>query len=85
MSKEHETSTGNVFKDLELPNPEAHLEKSKIVVAIQKEISLRGYSLDEAAVMLGISEDRFLDICRGRFAETDSVESLNDLYTRLTK
>lgn len=65
--KEIENSTGNVFADLDLPNPEQMLAKAKIAVKICKVINDRNLSPSEASIILGISETEILNIMRGQF------------------
>lgn len=59
--------TGNVFADLGLPNPEEHLEKAKLVLAIQSAIEQEGLSQTEAAERLGIDQPQVSRMLRGQF------------------
>ena len=48
-------SSGNVFKDLELPEPEKKLAKAKLAYKINCLIAAQGMIQKEASVFLGIS------------------------------
>lgn len=75
-------SSGNVFADLGLPNPEEHLLKSNIAIEIRKLIEAKSLTQAEAARLVGLSQPKVSDILRGRLAGY-SVERLLAIVNRL--
>ena len=73
--KKHETGSGNVFKDLGIPNAEEHLVKAQLVFKIDGIMSDRGLRQGEAAELLGIGQPDVSKMLRGEF-EKFSVERL---------
>jgi predicted XRE-type DNA-binding protein len=67
--------TGNVFADLELPNPEECLLKVQLMHTINKDIAKRKLKQDEIATMVGLKQPEISLIARGRGAGF-SVERL---------
>ena len=61
-------SSGNVFKDLGLPNPEELLAKAELVRHISGVIEQRGLTQVEAAEVLGTTQPKISDLLRGRLA-----------------
>ena len=59
-------SSGNIFKDMELPNAEERLAKAKIAVIINKIITERGLTQKEAAKILGINQPKVSALKNGR-------------------
>lgn len=59
--------SGNVFADLDLPNPEECLKKSDIVYQIAKAIKDRHLTQEEAAKLLGIDQPKVSALLNGRF------------------
>ena len=59
-------SSGNVFADLGLPNPEEHLAKATISIAIADLIESRGLSQVEAGKILGLSQPNISNLVRGK-------------------
>ncbi|MCK6622530.1 MAG: XRE family transcriptional regulator [Calditrichaceae bacterium] len=59
-------SSGNIFKDMELPNAEERLAKAKIAVIINKIIEERGLTQKEAAKILGINQPKVSALKNGR-------------------
>jgi len=51
-------SSGNVFADLELPNPEEHQTKARLAFAINRIIEQRGLTQSLAARQLGINQPK---------------------------
>ena len=47
-------SSGNVFADLNLPNPEERLVKATIALSIGELIEKRGLTQEEAGTLLGL-------------------------------
>jgi predicted XRE-type DNA-binding protein len=56
MNIDHETSTGNVFDDLGLPNSEQELVKAKLTVQIYRLLKDRGLTQAETAKLLGTTQ-----------------------------
>jgi predicted XRE-type DNA-binding protein len=61
-------SSGNVFKDLGLPNPEELLAKAELVRQISNVIEQRGLTQVEAAEVLGTTQPKVSDLLRGRLS-----------------
>lgn len=61
-------STGNVFADLGLPEPEERLAKAQLVRAIRKIVVARGLTQREAGRLFGIAQPDVSDIFRGKLA-----------------
>ncbi len=61
-----EASSGNVFADLGLPNPEEHLIKATIALAISQAIEKRGLTQEQAGQILGLAQPKVSDMIRGR-------------------
>ena len=64
-----ERGSGNVFADLERPDPDAHLLKAELVTRIDKIIRERGLKQIEAAKLLGLSQPDVSRLLRGSFRE----------------
>jgi predicted XRE-type DNA-binding protein len=60
-----ERSSGNVFADLGLPNPEEHLVKATIALAIARTIRERGLTQEQAGEILGLTQPKVSDLVRG--------------------
>jgi predicted XRE-type DNA-binding protein len=60
-----ERSSGNVFADLGLPNPEEHLAKATIALAIARTIRARDLTQEQAGVILGLTQPKVSDLVRG--------------------
>ncbi len=67
--------SGNVFKDLGLPNPEERLSKAKITSMICDIIEKQEISSEKAGTILGMSEAQMSDLIDGRL-EAFSLERL---------
>ena len=63
---EHETSCGNVFKDLELPNPEETLLKALIVRYVRSAIESRKLTQVQAGELMGVDQGKVSLMLRGR-------------------
>ena len=61
-----EHSSGNVFADLGLPNPEEHLVKATIALAIARIIRERGLTQEQAGQILSLAQPKVSDLVRGR-------------------
>jgi predicted XRE-type DNA-binding protein len=73
--KRYEESSGNVFKDLGLPDAEEHLVKAKLVWKINRIIKERSLKQVEVAALLGIRQPDVSKMLRGEFRQF-SVERL---------
>lgn len=59
-------SSGNVFADLGLPNPEEHRAKAALALSIGEMIEARGFTQAEAAKVLGLSQPGVSNLVRGK-------------------
>lgn len=68
MSKdiEYEESSGNVFADLGVPEPEEALFKSDLAIRISQLIEERGLTQKEAAQVLGVTQPYISKLTRGQ-------------------
>jgi predicted XRE-type DNA-binding protein len=80
---DYEVGSGNVFADLDLPNPEEYLLKAKLVSLINDAIDERGWTQKEAARHLSLKQPNISDLKRGAL-DHFSVERLLYLLGRLT-
>jgi predicted XRE-type DNA-binding protein len=62
-----EASSGSVFADLGLPQPEMALAKAKIVHQIGEAIAERKLSQAKAAAILNVDQPKVSSLLRGRF------------------
>jgi predicted XRE-type DNA-binding protein len=77
-----EVSSGNVFADLSLPNPEELLIKSGLAIEITLAMRRLGLTQQLAAQQMGISQSKVSGLMRGDFtnlSETKLMECLNRL------
>ncbi len=79
---EFEAGTGNVFADLELPNPEQELLKATLTLQIFRIIKARKLTQAKAGRILGIPQPHVSDLMRGR-ARAFSAERLMEFLTAL--
>ena len=76
MSKKgYERGSGNVFKDIGVPNAEEHLIKAQLVFKIDTIIKRRGLRQVEAARLFGVRQPDISKMLRGEFRQF-SVERL---------
>ncbi len=75
-------STGNVFADLGLANPEQELLKAQLTLQIYKTIKSRNLTQSDAGAILGIKQPHVSSLMRGR-SGTFSVERLMDFLRAL--
>jgi predicted XRE-type DNA-binding protein len=75
----HESS-GNVFADLGLPNPEERLLKANIVNELHRLIGARGLTQVKAAKLIGIHQPDLSHLLRGEFDDY-SAERLMKMLT----
>ena len=73
--KKYETGSGNVFKDLGLPNAEEHLIKAQLVYKIDAILKSRKLKQVEAGKLFGIPQPDVSKMLRGEFRQF-SVERL---------
>ena len=73
--KSYEIGSGNVFKDLGIPNAEEHLVKAQLVFKIDTIMKDRGLKQAAAADLLGIKQPDVSKMLRGDFKQF-SVERL---------
>jgi len=59
-------SCGNVFADLDLPDPELLLAKAKLCVKISRLIRERRLTQAKAAALMGLTQPNVSDLLRGR-------------------
>ena len=57
---------GNVFADLDLPDPELLLAKAKLSIKIEKLIKERRLTQKQAATLMGLTQPNVSDLLRGR-------------------
>ncbi len=62
----YKLSSGNVFKDLELPSPDERLTKAKLAYRINHLIAAQGMTQKAAANCLGISTYKMTQLRNGR-------------------
>lgn len=58
--------SGNVFADLQLPNPELALAKAELVQRIQRILDQRRLTQSQAAKLLGLDQPKVSALVRGR-------------------
>lgn len=75
-------SSGNVFKDMGMDNPEERLLKARLARLINKTIEQRGWKQKHTAKVLGITQPKVSDMGRG-LLDHFSVERLMDFLVRL--
>ncbi len=68
MKKKIELSSGNVFADLNLPNPEEILAKAELVRQIHGIIKKKKLTQKQAAIVLGIDQPKISALISGRLA-----------------
>jgi predicted XRE-type DNA-binding protein len=79
---DYEVSSGNVFRDLELPDADELDIKANLALKIGQIITRRGLSQVKAATVLGIDQPKVSAIVRGHL-EKFSIERLCEFLTRL--
>ena len=75
-------SSGNVFADLNLPNPEERLLKARLASAIFDVIEERGWTQTHAAEIMGITQPDVSNITIGKL-KNFSAERLIHFLSRL--
>jgi predicted XRE-type DNA-binding protein len=79
---EFERSTGNVFADIGIANPEQALAKAELARQVNKIIEARQLSQSDAAAILGIDQPRVSALSKGRLS-IFSLEKLMQFASRL--
>jgi len=79
---QYEDSSGNVFADLGLPNPDQELLKANLTLQIFRAIKARKLTQAKAGKILGIPQPHVSDLMRGR-ARAFSAERLMAFLTAL--
>src|SRR5437763_14925924 len=77
-----EQSTGNVFADIGLPEPQQELLKAKLTLQLYRLIKQRGITQTEAGKILGIKQPHVSALMRNR-SGVFSVERLMEFLTAL--
>lgn len=73
--KRYEVGSGNVFKDIGVPNAEEHLVKARLVFKIETILRKRGLKQVEAAELFGVRQPDVSKMLNGEFRQF-SVERL---------
>ena len=79
--KDYEISSGNVFRDVGIPNADEHLVKAQLVYKIDEIIKERGLTQISAAGLLGIKQPDVSNMLRGQFRQFSVERLLNFLVT----
>ena len=79
---DYEESSGNVFADLGLRNPDQELLKANLTLQIVRAIKARKLTQARAGKLLGIPQPHVSDLMRGR-ARAFSAERLLQFLTAL--
>ena len=78
-----ENSSGNVYVDIGVANPEQMLRKARIVAQISQVIACSEGRITWAAKIIGLSETQLKEVLRGQFQdyrEADLIEYLEKLH-----
>ena len=63
---ELEESCGNVFADLDLPDAEELHAKALLSILIEQAMNARGWTQEQAAVVMGTTQPKVSDLVRGK-------------------
>ena len=80
--KRYEIGSGNVFKDIGVPNAEEHLVKAQLVFKIDAIMKSRRMKQTEAAALFGVRQPDISKMLRGEFRQF-SVERLLRFLVKL--
>lgn len=80
--KEYEVGSGNVFKDIGVPNAEEHLVKAQLVFKIDAIMKRRRMTQKAAAGLFGVRQPDISNMLRGEFRQF-SVERLLRFLVKL--
>jgi predicted XRE-type DNA-binding protein len=61
-------SSGNIFKDIGLPDPAQHELKARVVLVLSRKIKAKGLSQTAAADLIKIAQPDLSNILRGKFS-----------------
>jgi predicted XRE-type DNA-binding protein len=75
-------SSGDIFADLGLPNPEERMAKAELAREVRKIIASRELTQAQAGAALGIAQPNVSDLMRGKLARF-SVEKMLEFLTAL--
>ncbi len=78
-------SSGNVFADIGIPNPEEFMLKAKLARIITKTIEERGWIQQQAAETLGIKQPKVSYLKNGSGLDHFSVERLLEFISKLDR
>ena len=67
-TKDFEISSGNIFADLEVSNPEERLAKVKLAIQINHLIEVKELNQKDAAKLLGIDQPKISALSKGKLA-----------------
>ena len=81
---EYEVGSGNVFKDLEIPNPEEYLAKVRLALIIYDIVTEKRLKHGKAAKQLGISKPEVTALLNGRLDDF-SIKRLFALLRKLDR
>jgi predicted XRE-type DNA-binding protein len=87
MKKEFELSSGNVFADLNLPNPEEALTKAELARQINHVIKKKKLTQEQSAKLLGIDQPKVSALINGKlsgFSLERLIRFLNELGQDVT-
>jgi predicted XRE-type DNA-binding protein len=70
---EVKASSGNVFADLGLANPDELLVKAELAHKISEIITQQSMNQAEAAELLGIDQSKLYDLTKGKLSEFSTV------------
>lgn len=74
-----EESSGNVYADLNIKDADEMLRKAKLVANIQETIRERGWTQQEAAKILGMTQPKLSLMLRGQFHGISETKILDCL------
>jgi predicted XRE-type DNA-binding protein len=77
MTTDITRSSGNIFEDLGLPNPEQRMRKARVAMLIEQLIEKHGLSQADAAKRMGFSQGDVSRVVRGQL-KNYSLERLLD-------
>jgi len=77
-------SSGNVYKDLGIPNAETMQAKATLVSGLVAILKKRKWTQEKAAIILEIPQSKVSLLCRGQFSGF-SLEKIINLLNKLNK
>src|SRR5215211_6698738 len=79
---EHTKSSGNVFADLGLSNPEERMLKAELAAQIRRIIEQKGWAQTRVAELIGLDQPKVSRLLRGQLSGF-SVDRLFNVLNRL--